>query len=131
LRGRDTAIRGAEIYGAVQNLMLAARKFGIGSTLTMLHTKKEREISRLLGIPKNARTMGIIPLGYPVRGQFSLPQRKPVATVTHWEKWGEHQPRSSESVRPSRGSATPSVVPAIACFCFEAQAALTPAMGLL
>ena len=34
-------ITGSSIYGAIQNLMLAARAYGIGSTLTALHTAYE------------------------------------------------------------------------------------------
>ena len=44
---------GSSIYGAVQNLMLAARNRGIGSTLTTLYTGHENDVKKLLGIPKD------------------------------------------------------------------------------
>jgi nitroreductase len=89
----ESTLAGADIYGAVQNLLLAARRFGIGSTITMLHTRRERDVSRLLGLPSDCRTMALIPLGYPARGSFSMPKRQPVESVTHWERWGQMKPR--------------------------------------
>src|SRR5262249_38286142 len=46
---------GSSIYGAVQNLMLAARAFGIGSTFTTAHTigPHEQDVKDLLGIPED------------------------------------------------------------------------------
>src|SRR5262249_5532219 len=43
---------GSSIYGAVQNLMLAARAFGIGCTFTTAHTigPHEQDVKDLLGI---------------------------------------------------------------------------------
>jgi nitroreductase len=82
-----TFVDGADIFGAIQNLMLVARKHGLGSTLTMLHRARERDVAGLLGLPADAKTIALIPIGYP-RSKFSTPVRKPVETVTHWERWG-------------------------------------------
>ena len=87
--GRGNTRTGSSIYGAVQNLMLAARAHGIGSTLTTLYAAHEDDVKALLGIPDDATTMGLIPLGYPARGRWSQPRRRPVEEVTHWERWGE------------------------------------------
>ncbi len=85
---------GASIYGAVQNLMIAARAYGIASTLTSLYAfGHEDEVNGLLGLPDDARTFALVPLGYPARGQFSLPRRPPVESVVHWERWGATRPR--------------------------------------
>ena len=78
---------GSSIYGAVQNLMLAARYYGIGSTLTTLYSSSEHKVKELLGLPDDSMTMALIPLGYPNRGQWSQPKRKRVEDVTHWEHW--------------------------------------------
>ena len=43
--GPGPITRGASIYPAVQNLLLAARALGLGTVLTTLHTQYEREIS--------------------------------------------------------------------------------------
>ena len=81
---------GGSIYGAMQNLMLAARAFGIGSVLTW--TLDEGTFFRdLLGLPENSFVMGLIPLGYLDKGRFSQPRRKPLGEVVHWDRWGEQQ----------------------------------------
>ena len=79
---------GSSIYGAVQNLMLAARAYGIGSTLTTLYAGHEKDVKDLLGIPDDATTMALIPLGYPDRGKWSQPKRQAVEEVTYWDSWG-------------------------------------------
>ena len=79
---------GSSIYGAVQNLMLAARAYGIGSTLTTLYAGHEEDVKNLLGIPGDATTMALIPLGYPDRGKWSQPKRQAVEEVTYWDSWG-------------------------------------------
>ena len=84
---------GSSIYGAVQNLMLAARAHGIGATLTTLYGGHEDDVKKLLGLPDDAATMGLIPLGYPARGRWAQPKRRPVEEVTHWDKWGEKRER--------------------------------------
>jgi nitroreductase len=84
---------GSSIYGAVQHLCLAARAYGIGSTLTTLYAGHEEDVRELLGLPADALTMGLIPLGYPSRGRWSEPRRRPLEEVVHWEKWGEFATR--------------------------------------
>ena len=84
---------GSSIYGAVQHLMLAARAYGIGSTLTTLYSGHEEEVKSLLGIPNDASTMALIPLGYPAKGNWSQPKRQPVDEVTHWDSWNIQKTR--------------------------------------
>jgi len=78
---------GASIYGAVQQLMLAARAYGIGATLTTLYSGHEADVRELLGLPDNAITMALIPLGYPSRGRWSQPKRKPLDEVVFWDRY--------------------------------------------
>lgn len=91
----ESRLAGSSIYGAVQNLMLAARAHGIGTTLMTLHAAYEDEVCALLGLPADAKTMALIPLGYPARGRWATPRRRPVEDVTHWEHWGAQRPRPS------------------------------------
>ena len=84
---------GASIYGAVQQLTLAARAHGIGTTLTTFHTGHEAEVAALLGLPDDALTMALLPLGYPVSGSWAQPKRQPVESVVHWERWGAQRQR--------------------------------------
>jgi nitroreductase len=83
---------GASIYPAVQNLMLAARAEGLGTTLTTLHKLHEDEVKALLGIPDDIETMALIPLGWP-KGKFGTPSRLPVEKVVYWDSWGTRRDR--------------------------------------
>lgn len=83
---------GASIYPAVQNLMLAARAEGLGTTLTTLHKLHEDEVKTLLGIPDDIETMALIPIGWP-KGKFGTPSRLPVEKVVYWDSWGTRRDR--------------------------------------
>ena len=76
----------ASIFPAVQNLMLAARGLGLGSTLTTLHFAGETEIRALLGIPSHIHIAALIPLGYPL-SPFRPTKRKPIGQVLHYDRW--------------------------------------------
>lgn len=77
---------GASIYPAVQNLMLAARNVGLGTTPTTIHRYRHDEFRRLLDIPGDVEIAAIIPMGYPA-GKFGSGPRKPLEEVVCWEKW--------------------------------------------
>lgn len=83
---------GASIYPAVQNLMLAARALGLGTTLTTLHKMHEADVKALLGIPDDVETMALIPIGKP-RGKFGTPERLPADRVVYWDAWGARRQR--------------------------------------
>ena len=78
---------GASIYPAAQNMLLAARALGLGATLTTRHLLHEKEVNEVLGMPANAETYAIIPVGYPL-GRFGPVSRQPVAKVTFRDRWG-------------------------------------------
>ena len=94
--GEDTrrvgAGLGSSIYGAVQNLMLAARAFEIGSVFTW-DLDETSGFNELLGMPESARVMCLIPLGYLAQGSFSKPRRRPLVDVVHWDRWGKQVAR--------------------------------------
>ena len=83
--------RGASIYPAVQNMLLAARGLGLASVLTTRPRRGfEKEIKALLGIPENVDTAALLPLGYPAEGMHYGPTRRlPVEEVTYDERWGQ------------------------------------------
>jgi nitroreductase len=85
---------GSSIYGAVQQLCLAARAYGIGTSLTTLYGGHEDELRELLGLPADAATMALIPLGYPAKGRWAEPRRRPVEEVVHWDRWDATRSRS-------------------------------------
>jgi nitroreductase len=93
IEGEPTVVDGADVFPAVQNLLLAARKHGLGATLTMLHRRRDADVSALLGLPPDARALALIPIGYTETPTFSTPKRRPVDTVTHWERWGAARSR--------------------------------------
>jgi nitroreductase len=76
------------IYPAVQNLCLAARAYGLGTSITGLHGMFEEEINARFGIPPAYANEVLIPMGYP-RGRWGRPARKPAADVTFFERWGD------------------------------------------
>ena len=77
----------SSIWLAVQNLFLAARALGLGTRLTTTHIGREQEIKDMLGIPDYVETVALTPLGYP-RGRFGTTDRKPVAEVSSYNRWG-------------------------------------------
>jgi nitroreductase len=87
---------GSSIYGAVQHLLLAARAYGLGTSLTTLYGGHEDELRELLGLPQDALTMALIPLGYPAKGRWAEPVRRPVEEVVHWNRWDAVRPRSED-----------------------------------
>jgi len=50
---------GASIYPAVQNMLLAIRALGLGSTLTTRHTQFEKECDAALGLPPGVHSYAI------------------------------------------------------------------------
>ena len=81
---------GANIYPAIQNLMLAARGLGLGTALTTRFRRYDKEIKELLGIPTDVETAALIPMGYPGEGEhFGGSRRKPVKQVAFYDRWGQ------------------------------------------
>src|SRR5262249_24656156 len=70
-------IRGASIYPAVQNIILACRAFGLGTLITTNHIRYEAAVKALLGIPDSVSTYAMMPIGYP-QDKFGPVKRRPV-----------------------------------------------------
>jgi nitroreductase len=88
---------GSSIYGAIQQLCLAARAYGVGTSLTTLYYGHEDELRKLLDLPDDALTMALIPMGYPVKGRWAQPVRRPVDEVVHWNRWGATRAREQNA----------------------------------
>jgi nitroreductase len=84
-------IRGASIYPAVQNIILACRAFGLGTLITTNHIRCEGEVKALLGIPDDAFTYALMPIGYP-EGKFGPVIRRPVNEVAFADHWSTAWP---------------------------------------
>jgi nitroreductase len=82
----------ASVYPGVQNLFLAARALGLGTTLTTVHKLNEQEVRDVLGIPEDVQTFALIPVGYPT-GKWGEAERRPVQETTYWDTWKETKAR--------------------------------------
>lgn len=81
----------SSIFPGVQNLFLAGRALGLGTTLTTVHRLKEDEVRAVLDIPADVNTWAMIPVGYPL-GRWGEPKRRPVASVTYYDTWKNPPP---------------------------------------
>jgi nitroreductase len=84
-------IRGASIYPAVQNILLACRGLGLGTVITTNHIRCEDEVKALLGIPEDVSTWALMPVGWPM-DKFGPLTRQPLTEVVHANRWGAAWP---------------------------------------
>ena len=76
----------ASVYPGVQNLFLAARALGLGTTLTTVHKLQEDAVRAVLDLPAEVQTWAMIPVGYPT-GTWGEAERRPVEETTYWNGW--------------------------------------------
>lgn len=79
---------GSSIYPAVQNMVLATRALGLGTTLTTRHMFYEKEADAALGLPDGVHSYAILPIGYPM-GKFGPVGRGPLKEIVYQDRWGE------------------------------------------
>jgi nitroreductase len=82
---------GASIYPAVQNMLLAARALGLGSTLTTRHLLHEKEAEKALGLPPGVHSYAILPIGWPM-GRFGPVGRGALGDIVYQDHWGQPYP---------------------------------------
>jgi nitroreductase len=85
---QPTRWSGASIYPAVQNMLLAARALGLGSTLTTRHLLYEKEAEAAMGLPEGVHSYAILPIGYPM-GRFGPVGRGKLADIVYQDAWGK------------------------------------------
>jgi nitroreductase len=95
-------IRGASIYPAVQNIILACRALGLATLITTNHLYCEHELKALLGIPEEMFPCALMPIGWPV-GHYGPVTRKPLSEVAFTDHWGNAWPAGPGNPRPSSG----------------------------
>lgn len=76
----------SSIYPAAQNLIVAARALGLGTTFTTFCMAAEAQIREILGIPDDVHLGCLIPMGWP-EGHFGAVTRKPLDEVVHYDRW--------------------------------------------
>jgi nitroreductase len=74
------------LFPAVQNVLLACRAVGLGASLTQVHVAVGREVDAYLGLPENAPSCALIPIGWPV-GRYARPVRRPVDGCLFWDRY--------------------------------------------
>jgi nitroreductase len=84
-------IRGASIYPAVQNVILACRALGLGTTLTTNHIRCENDVRALLKLPDDVDTFAMMPIGWPIDA-FGPVRRRPPSEVACADLWGTPWP---------------------------------------
>jgi nitroreductase len=84
-------IRGASIYPAIQNILLACRALGLGTTITTNHIRCESEVRALLSLPDDVDSFAMMPIGWPVDG-FGPLTRRPLSEVVHADGWENSWP---------------------------------------
>ena len=89
-------IRGASIYPAVQNIVLACRGLGLGTVITTNHILYEDDVRAVLGIPADIATFALMPVGFP-RGNYGPVVRRPLSDVVFADHWGNRWPDSETS----------------------------------
>lgn len=78
---------GASIYPAVQNMLLACRALGLGSTLTTRHMLFAKEADAALGLPEGVHSYAILPIGWPM-GKFGPVGRGNLAEFVFGDTYG-------------------------------------------
>ncbi|HKD66666.1 MAG TPA: nitroreductase family protein [Candidatus Binataceae bacterium] len=78
---------GASIYPAVQNIILACRALGLGTTITTNHVILEAEVKSLLDLPEEVRTFALMPIGY-TDDKFGGVRRRPLGEVAVLDRYG-------------------------------------------
>jgi nitroreductase len=79
---------GSSIYPAVQNMLLATRALGLGTTLTTRHTGYGKEVDAIFGLPSGVHSYAILPIGWPM-GRFGPLGRGPLKDVVYKDQWGK------------------------------------------
>ena len=77
----------ASVYPAVQNLILAARAFGLGTTLTTVIRILEAEARAVVDVPDRYEIAALLPLGHP-KGRWGVARRRPAPSLTSWDTFG-------------------------------------------
>jgi nitroreductase len=77
----------SSIFPAVQNLLLAATAYGLGSALTTIAVGFGDELRSLLALPDVVVPVVVVPLGHPAR-PLGAPRRDAFARHTHREQYG-------------------------------------------
>lgn len=96
----------ASVAFALENLFVAARALGLGTTPTNFHFFFEDEYRSLLGLPPEVGVHYLTPLGYPPEFPVGLRPamaraRRPWRTLVHEERWAQTWSDRARNSAPS------------------------------
>ncbi len=74
------------LYPAAQNLIVAARALGLGTTFTTFHHVAEGVIRDTLALPDAVYIACLIPVGWP-DAEFGPVNRRPIEDFVHRDRW--------------------------------------------
>ncbi|WP_262705821.1 MULTISPECIES: nitroreductase family protein [Streptomyces] len=83
---REDRYKFSALYGAAQNMIVAARALGLGVTPTGLHHFATKGVRELLNVPDHKIIGVTMPVGWAAR-PFRPVKRKPIADVIHFDTW--------------------------------------------
>jgi nitroreductase len=70
---------------AMQNVVLAATELRLGTC--WIAALDEGKLRKALNIPKDFKVIAMTPVGYPAEEKPAAPDRKPLESMLHKEKW--------------------------------------------
>ena len=83
---KDTKYYLEDGCAATQNILIAAKAYGLGSCWVAGDKKPyARRICDILSAPEEYRLISLIAIGYPA--ETPSPSKRTVKDVLHWEKW--------------------------------------------
>jgi nitroreductase len=74
------------LHAAAENLLVAARAYGLGAAFTTFHLHAQEEVRAAIGAPDDLHIAVTIPVGFPERGVGPV-RRRPVDEVLHWDRY--------------------------------------------
>lgn len=83
---RQSIVGGASVYPFVQNVLLAARGYGLGGVMTTVICRQEAAVKQLLDIPEGWAVAALVALGVPVRRATRL-SRRGVEQFATWDRF--------------------------------------------
>ena len=78
------------VFPALQNILLASRGFGVGTTITTIGLAKQIKVKELLSVPEHVDLVAMILMGYPKKKPLNMlrpPKRQNAELFTHWNSW--------------------------------------------
>ena len=99
-RTEPTPLWGATYWGsvfpAIWSFQLALRSRGLGSAITTTHLPLEADVNEMLGIPRVATQVCLMPVAYTKGRRFRPSARRPVREVTYLDHWEGEWPADGE-----------------------------------